>query len=118
MPKTYKVQNLDFELLPTTPANRRAFDEIGKERARKARERSQALDDYIDGKTDEEPDLPEYEDQQYLFNAFCAITKGEHEKLDYEQFDAKVSEVAIEDFLPAATATEMRRRGYLPSRRG
>ena len=112
----YKEQGLEFVLKRTTPKNRKEvetyFEKYGEgmvEKIRRLRMISKGKEISLDG-LDGFPD--EYET---YFDLFKILTVGPHDKLDFEDFDVKVAEQALADFLPSAKRTVIERVGSLPS---
>lgn len=94
--KQYKMGSLVFRLKPTSPGNVKRFNEV----------HAAYLTD--DGDGDESL-------EKFYWEAFKVITSGAHDSLDYEEdFDMKVVEVALSDFLPYTRLTTFRLTGFLP----
>jgi hypothetical protein len=105
----YTIQGKEFVLKPTSPRTRKSLQELYKEQA----DAQHALEVALAG--DEDTPIPEAPDEyDWYFRIFCTLTEGPHSELDFEDFDIKVAERALSDFLPAATRTLMQQTGYLP----
>ena len=91
----YEINGLEFTLKPTTVRNRQKLEEFTRAQEQKTDEDLKREDEY----------LP-------LFEAFILVTDGPHDKLKFEDFDIKVAEVAIQDFLPNSRKIAMALAGY------
>jgi hypothetical protein len=57
--------------------------------------------------------LQAYDEYRIYFTLFCALTDGPHEKLEYDLFDQKVSEVLVRNFFLPATVTMLEQIGFI-----
>lgn len=113
--KTYIVQGMVFTLKETTPANRRLLEELTKREIEKSDKALEASRDQIiwqqkniafqlgdlDEDPGERPEVPPLQDEYlFYFEVFKALTEGEHDKLDFDNFNIKIAEKVRSDFLP------------------
>lgn len=98
----YEVNGHLFKLRPNTRKLGRQLGEYMERYQADLHKISEVLAAKVDGKDVSEMDIPEIPDQyQISFDVFCMITEGPHEKLDSDEFDIHVAEVAIESFMPS-----------------
>lgn len=91
----YEINGLEFTLKPTTVRNRQKLEAFTRAQEEKTDEELKKEDEY----------LP-------LFEVFQIVTDGPHDKLKFEDFDIKVAEVAINDFLPNSRKIALALAGY------
>lgn len=113
----YKVQGHEFVLKETSPDVRDEINEFMREYQQGLLAKSEAVKVNLDRQTllqkqragiyDPEKDGPipdeievEFDEYEFYFRLFCALTRGPHDKLNPRQFDIKVAEAAKDDFLP------------------
>lgn len=124
--KTYEIQGYTFTVLPTTIFNRKQLEAALRE-ARDAilesgkiqqqlYEREKALllsqeDPSIE--IPPKPELSDHDEYDPLIVIFKTITEGPHDKLDWEHFDTKIAEDALENFQPSARRIALEVAGYL-----
>ena len=107
---TYMVHGNVFTLKATSPRNRKIVNAFFEEQGEKINELMDVDPDSIESLEQLSAIYDEYES---YFKLFHLLTDGPHEKLDFEDFDVKVAEVAIRDFFPEATSIAMQRAGFL-----
>lgn len=104
---TYIVQGHEFTLKPTTIRNRRAvtsyLSESTKRLAETDTENIEDIGDLIE----------RFDEFRMFFDIFRIVTDGPHDKIDFEDFDVKLGEVALADFFPTATVMTLRQIGFL-----
>lgn len=114
-PTLYEEQGHAFELVPTSPFNRKRLKSYFKERNHRIKERQAILEERAEGNFDRE--LPPEQDQfEMYWDLFHLLTEGPHEELDREHFNEKLGEAALADFMPQAVRTMMEQTGFLPRR--
>lgn len=111
---TYEEQGETFKLVKTSKINRDKLQDYMSKRNKKMVEREEALERQAMGEDlgEEVPDsINQYE---MYWDWFVMLTDGPHEDIEREEFDEKLGEKVLSDFVPQATRTLLVQQGLLP----
>ena len=107
---TYTVQGHKFKLKPTSRRNKEVLGAYMKEYAEKVDGLLQAYES--EGEVDEAEGKALISDEKVMFDVFCIVTEGPHDKLDEYDFDAQHGVVAMQDFSVPTATTKALLTGY------
>ena len=109
----YEEQGEQFQLKKTSPRNREKLRDYLNERTERMVEREEALEEQANGNLD--VSLPEPVDQYALYwDLFVMLTEGPHDEIDRQDFDEKLGEKVLSDFVPQGVRTLLVQQGLLP----
>jgi len=109
----YDEQGGQFQLKKTSPRNREKLRDYLDERTERMVEREEALEEQANGNLD--VSLPDPVDQYALYwDLFVMLTEGPHDEIERRDFDEKLGEKVLSDFVPQGVRTLLVQQGLLP----